>query len=128
MNFITAGRSLYLANDPAGPHLWFVLTDPDPKTAHVVLVRVVTARTHTDKTVVLPVGCHPFIKHESNVEYGAARLDPVGRLEAAIHAGHCRLDQDMSEALLTLVRGGLLASPRTIHAICDHCRPTFGPP
>jgi len=125
VNFISAGRSLYLTNDLAGPHLWFVLTDPDPKTAHIVIVRVVTTRSHTDKTVVLATGCHPFIKRESNVEYGAARIDPVHTLEGAIHAGHCKLDQDMSKSLLAIVRNGLLASPRTIHYVADYCRARF---
>lgn len=44
-----------------GTHLWFVPTDPDPVTTRVVIVALVTQRGHTERTVTLDVGDHPFI-------------------------------------------------------------------
>jgi len=127
VNLIGAGRTLYLKNDPAGPHLWFVLTDPDSVTDQVVIVRVVTARQYTDKTLVLAAGVHPFVKQDSNVEYGSAKFQPVTALNRAINTGKCKLDADMSPALLQDVRRGLLASARTVHFIADHCKRCFPP-
>lgn len=125
MEFFRAGRAFILAGAAVGPpHLWFVLTDPDP--SKVVAVRVVTARPHTDKTVVLGAGDHPFIRHESNVDYGSATFLVVSKLQSALEAGRCHPEPDMSPDLLERVRRGLLASPRTIHAIAEYCREVFG--
>ena len=45
-----------------GEHLVFVLTDPDPVTNLVVVVTLVSEKSHTDKTVCLGPGDHPFIR------------------------------------------------------------------
>jgi len=125
MELWRAGRAFTLTGHAAGPpHLWFVLTDPDP--SKVVAARVVTARPHTDKTVILAAGDHPFVRHDSSVDYGSATFLVVGKVQAAIKAGRCHLQPDMSAALLEQVRKGLLASPRTMHAVVTHCREVFG--
>ena len=90
MNLVGAGRAFILAGPPGitEAHLWLILTDPDPPPAgSVVAVMVVTTRPHTDKTVTLEAGEHSFVRHESNVDYGVARLFPTRRLEKAIRDG-----------------------------------------
>ncbi len=106
-------------------HLWFVLTDPDPATSKVVVAMVVTARGHTDKTVTLVSGDHPFIRHESNVDYGSARMVPHDLLEGLVESGDVKLQPEMTTTLLANVRSGLLTSARTIHYISGYCRPLF---
>jgi hypothetical protein len=126
VELVRAGRALLLAGAPVGaPHLWLVLTDPDPENGLVVMVMVVTSRPHTDKTVTLSPADHPFIHHESNVDFGSARFFPVSRLNAALKKGRCQLQADASARLLNTVRAGLLKSPRTIHAVADYCRTRF---
>lgn len=125
MELLRAGRAFTLTGHAAGPpHLWFVLTDPDP--SKVVAVRVVTTRPHTDKTVVLAPGDHLFIRHESSVDYGSATFLVVRKLESAFKTGRCHLQPDMSASLLGRVRQGLFASSRTTHAIVRYCREAFG--
>lgn len=125
MDLIRAGRAILLSGGRVPPHLWFILTDPEPNDGRVVAVMLVTARPHTDKTVVLVPGDHPFIRHESNVDYGAARFLPQGRLNDALASGRWHLQADMSATLLRRVREGLLTSQRVIHDIADHCRERF---
>jgi len=49
-----AGASFLISGGRVGkPHLWLVLTDPEPPTGKVVIAMVVTSRPHTDKTVTL---------------------------------------------------------------------------
>jgi hypothetical protein len=72
VNLIGAGRVLLVRDRRMGTHLWFVLSDPEPSTQLVVIVALVTERAHTEKTVRLNVGVHPFIKHRSSVDFGAA--------------------------------------------------------
>ncbi len=105
-----------------GTHLWFVLTDPDPKTGLVVLVMLVSVKPHTDKTVQLDVGDHPFVKHPSNVDYSTATFVPSSRLEQRIASGVIALDADLSAQVLEWIRRGLLSSSRTINAIGEYCR------
>ena len=127
MNVFAAGRAFTLFGHPVGPmHLWFLLTDPDPGTYRVVMVMVVSAQPHTDKTVVLGVGDHPWIRHESNVDFGSARFIPTSKLEAAQRGNRLILQAEMSDQLLSRVRNGLVLSSRTIHEVKDYCSKRFG--
>ena len=108
-----------------GPHLFLVLTDPDDETRLVVTAVVVTERGHTDKTCILDVGDHPFIRHRSSVDYGSAKFVPLSRLETHITSGVATQAEDIAPEVLGRVRAGLLQSSRTIHAIADYCRVTF---
>jgi hypothetical protein len=126
LEFIRAGASFLISGGRVGkPHLWLVLTDPEPPTGKVVIAMVVTSRPHTDKTVTLNPGDHQFIVRESNVAYGEAYFRTSDQLTSAIQAGRCELQPDMSDELLTRVREGLLESPFTIHAVADYCRERF---
>ncbi len=125
MEFFSAGRALLLTNQSAGAHLWFVLTDPDPKTRKLVMVMVVTARPFTDKTVRLTTGEHEFIRHESNVDFSSARPFPLSTLEAELKNGGLRIKEDMSPDLFKRVRQGLLDSSRTNHDVKDECLSQF---
>lgn len=128
MDYFCAGRAVLLTGGHFGPpHLWFILTDPDTETGQVVATMVVTNRQHTDKTVVLQAGEHPFIKHGSCVDYGGARLLKVSRLQAGLKTNQCRPEPDMSKELLARVRAGLLTSSRTVHWLTEYCKRHFSP-
>jgi hypothetical protein len=120
-----AGRALVLRDARMGTHLWFVLTDPDPDRNSIVLVMLVTVKTHTDRTLHLDVGDHPFVRHESAVDFGTAKYVPAVRLQDGLASGRATLAEDMSADLLTRVRAGLLASARTPNDVADYCRPLF---
>lgn len=117
-----AGRAIHWTEPAAGPHLWFMLSDVDPDTAQVVLVRLVTSRSYTDKTVTLSVGDHPFVKHASNIDCGSALLLRADKVDAMLKSGVATLDADMSTNLLATARAGLLSSSHTVHFIVDYCR------
>ena len=126
MELFSAGSAVILSGHPvAAPHLWLILTDPDPESDQIVAVMVVTTRPHTDKTVTLSVGEHPFVKHDSSLDYGGTKRFQIARLNAAVRGGRCELSQNLSPTLLAKVRAGLLASPRTPHHMIDYCRDRF---
>lgn len=125
MDFLRAGRALVIRERETKVHLWLVLTDPDPQTDKVVIVMVTTRRDHSDPTVILQPGDHPFIRHASSVEYGVAKLAPRSKLEAGMARGRATLHEDVKPALLGRVRSGLLASSRTSHELKDYCRVCF---
>jgi hypothetical protein len=122
MDLLRAGRSLYLSERPgAAPHLWLVLTDPHGNPPEVVLTMVRTRKRFTDDTVILNVGDHPFVKHESCVHYSDAQRFSVAAIMQRAAEGHCELRADMTSALLARVRQGLRDSPFTVYAIKDYC-------
>src|SRR5215469_3782445 len=71
----------------ATPHLWIVITQPDPLTHECAIVSVTTLRNSKDQTIILRVGDHPFIRHDSTIFYGDAMIVDARRLEAEIAAG-----------------------------------------
>jgi len=129
MELVRAGRALLLREThDAKPHLWFVLTDPDGEPPRIVAVMVRSARRFTDPTLVLTIGDHPFVRHESSVHYSSARWFAVQALQKAFHDGHCSVQADMSPTLLARVREGLMKSPFTVNAVREYCGERFGIP
>lgn len=124
---LRSGRALLVRDARMGTHLWFVLTDPDPRRDWLVLVMLVTVKEHTDRTLQLQAGDHPFIRHPSAVDFGTAKYAPAAKLEDALSSGRATLAEDMSAALLARVRAGLLASGRTPNDVADYCRALFNP-
>ena len=80
-----------------------------------------TTRRHTDGTLILDIGDHPFVKHESSVHYSSAQEFKVRAILREVSRGRCHLRESMSSNLLERVRRGLLDSPYTVHAIRDYC-------
>jgi hypothetical protein len=93
-------------------HLWVVLTPPDAQ-GQVLLVNFTTLRPHSDRTVEIEPGEHPFVAHATVAHYADARLTAAPAIEAAITSGHFRQHQDCSPALLDRLLAGALASAYT---------------
>jgi hypothetical protein len=114
-----AGRS-------AKPHLWFVLTDPDPETGKVVIVSLSTLREGKDQTVILRRGDHPFITHESVIVYWDAQCVCADELRQASRNGLVKPHEPCADWLLKHIQDGLLASPFTSPKMAAYCRRRWG--
>ena len=86
----------------ATPHLWIVVTQPDPQTHLCVIVSVTTLRNSKDQTIILRPGDHPFIRHDSAIFYGDAMIVDARRLDAEIAAGFALRRETCSQATLIL--------------------------
>lgn len=110
----------------ATPHLWIVITQPDPASHLCAIVSVTTLRNSKDQTVLLKVGDHPFIRHDSTIYYGDAMIVDALRLENEIAAGLAlRRDRCPAETL-KLVQQGVTASPFTRPKFLRFCRDRWG--
>jgi len=123
VSFIRAGRS-FTVPGPNQAHLWIVLTDPDPSDDKVVAVMVVSEKPHTDKTITLNVGDHPFFQRASNIDYGSAKHFPRVKLENQVN-GRGKLRQDVSPALLEKARAGIFRSSRCPNYIKEYFETRF---
>lgn len=104
---------------PTPPHLWIVLTEPDPHTFECVIVSVTTLRYGEDQTVILQRGDNSFIRHQSVVYYADAQIVNARRLEACVVAGAAQRHEECSADILKLVQDGVLASPFTPNKVHD---------
>ncbi len=106
----------------ATPHLWIVVTQPDPQTHLCAILSVTTLRNSKDQTVLLRPGDHPFIRHDSTIFYGDAMIVDALRLESEIAAGLALIKEKCSNVTLKLVQDGVAASPFTRPKILRFCR------
>jgi hypothetical protein len=88
----------------------------------VLLINFTTLRPHSDRTVEIQSGEHPFVAHATVAHYADARLTAAPAIEAAIASGLFRTHQDCSPALLDRLLAGALASPHTSAKIKRHLR------
>ena len=69
------------------PHLWFVITDPEPATHLCAVVSLTTLRGDKDQTVVLGPSDHPYISRPSVIHYIGALIVIETRLAALVAVG-----------------------------------------
>jgi len=120
---IQPGDTFLLPKSPnATEHLWIVLTGPHGTPPQAVMVNITTQRLHSDTTVVLDRGDHPFVRHPSVVNYADARMVAADALRNAVDSGSFRSHARCSEELLEKIRAGLLRSPYTPTRIKEHFR------
>jgi len=106
------------------PHLWIIVTEPDPFCA---IVSLSTLRYSKDQTVVLRKGEHPFIRHDTAVLYMYAEIANVAQLRTQISEG-CAVPHDPCNAgLLKLIQDGIFASDFTPRRIQIFCRAKLKP-
>ena len=103
-------------------HLWVLLTDRDAATDEVPVVNLTTQRPHSDTTVILNSGDHPFVQHATVVNFTVARLIKAGLLTAFAHTGAYLPQPPLSDAVLQRIQSGLLASLFTANKFKDYFR------
>ena len=94
-------------------HLWLLITNPHPQTHEAIMVNVTTLRPDSDKTMVLDVGDHPFIKKPSIIFYADARAVNVHLLDDALRRGTFRPHAPFAATLVARIQVGLTSSPFT---------------
>jgi hypothetical protein len=109
------------------PHLWIVVTDPN-QDREVVIVNITSYKAISDNTVVLKKGDHPFIVHDSTVEYMDARIVLVQRLEEAIRGAAAIRKQPCPPETLAKIQKGILKSPHAARKVVKFCSACWAKP
>jgi len=113
-------------NDLARKHLFIVLTDPCPSRGDVLLVNVPTIRRNHDPACRLFAGDHPFLKHDSFVEYAMARIELAQGIATAVATGRMIPRDDLDGAVFARVCNGLTTSRFTKPRVVAYYRARTG--
>ena len=85
-------------------HLWAVISDPSIDSQNVVIVLFVSWTKRYDQACVLRKGQHPFIKHDTCVQYPGAQVVTDSKLEEQLQTGKLRPKSPLSQELLEQIR------------------------
>jgi hypothetical protein len=91
--------------DPDGgnnPHLWIVLTTPEKGTGRCVIINLTTS-SHGTHSVTLRVGDHPFIRHDSDVNFGDSMFTTEQMIQGAVASGNAVPKDPMSPNILKTI-------------------------
>lgn len=92
------------------PHLWFIITNPDPDGMMVVANMTDFANNEGDTTCVLEIGDHPQIYKQSVIRYCDAQLVSNAKLEIALKNKLIAKSEPASSHLIERIRAGALKS------------------
>jgi hypothetical protein len=90
-------------------HLWIVVSLPTAE-GHVALVSFTTRRWNSDASCVVQAGEHPWVKHETVVEYEKARVFDLPTQQKVLANKMLRPQADVSRSLLQRIQLGALSS------------------
>lgn len=108
------------------PHLWVILWGPAGTAYASLAVMLTSLRSHSDRTCILDVGDHPFIRHPTSVSYRDVIRVTGERLSELAADGTARPRQPVSGAVLERIRRGFFASAHTQHAYVEMAEVQFG--
>jgi hypothetical protein len=100
---VTSGQT-FLPVDGADDHLWIVISDTTQDPDELVIVCLLSWRPYHDQACVLHAGEHPFIKHDTCVNYPGALFASREILEARVAEGKIKLKAPISADLLKKIR------------------------
>ena|SRR6266478_3788630 len=93
-------------------HLWVIISDPKADAETVLIVNLTSLDVRKESVCVLHVGEHPWIRHDTCVNYADAVITSVPKLLAAKDAGAIVLHDPVSDMLLRRIREGAMNSTR----------------
>jgi hypothetical protein len=103
---LKAGDAFLLQQQGASidSHFWFILSDPDQDADNVLIVNLTSWRPDKDQACVLGTNHHPYIQHDTCVNYGGAKVVSLAQLNTLKDSGLLVQQPPLTAGLLKLVR------------------------
>ena len=89
-----------------------MISDPAVDPEKILIVNFTTSRADSDKACILQAGEHPFVHHETCVNYAGAKVVSKANLELLVHKGLMVTHGSVSAAILKRIREGAANSTR----------------
>jgi hypothetical protein len=121
-----AGDSFYLLRGTGSqPHLWVLLWGPRGVADAFLAVHLTSVKPHSDRTVTLLPGDHPFVRHETVAEFRDVRRITSAALQGAIARREAFPREPVTPQVLERLREGVFRSPFTTNAMLEIARTEF---
>jgi len=91
-------------------HLWIVITPPHGDPPQVIIVNVTSLKANSDRTIILDVGDHPFIKHPTVIYYTDAKIVRVSEVEKIQQELRNSGNAPINARLLSKIQAGIESS------------------
>ncbi len=115
---MNVGDVLWIPDARSGAHCWVLILERlDGK--QFVGVMLVSLKPHSDKTVVLLPGEHPFVVRETSVDYGSATPMSAAKLAEWLASGRAQQRDAMPADVTARIKRGALESSRTPNHVKD---------
>lgn len=99
-------------------HLFIIVLETDDHLTIIIPIDTIRGPKF-DRQMILNIGCHEFITHDSYINYRRARIISTVDLENMISSGKAKIRASFTEKLLEKVRDGILKSDFTPMEIRD---------
>ncbi|MCC4634121.1 hypothetical protein [Xanthomonas dyei] len=116
-----AGNTLLIPSGKDGNHLFFCVLGPKILAGKncVLLVPLCTVRAGHDPSCYVGPGDHPFLRHDSFIDYRYLRVDLVEEIEKKLGSTYFGVSENASQQLLDRIQAGLKVSKRVKGFIKD---------
>ena len=111
-------RNVFLLPSGGKEHLHFVVTDPVGE--KVLIVGITSSVLEVEFT--LNRGDHPFIRHQSCINYRKAQIISTDVIKRCLNEGLWRRQRDAREAIIQKISEGVLKSSRSPERIRNFYR------
>ena len=103
-------------------HLWVILTEPQGAAEEVIVANLTDQDDHIDQTVMLNVGCHPFVVKPTVIAYGEAKIRAKKDLLMLVAKGLVIPRQPFTGKLIMDIQKGICASLHTKNKVKNFWR------
>ena len=101
---------------PSGPgdrsHLFIVINNPG-EDEEAVLACLSSIHARADRTCIVNPGDHPFVRHESYIDYRHCRTDSIPHLTTLLERRYVTRHEDASDELVERILDGARGSKQT---------------
>lgn len=89
-----------------------MISDPEIDPDAVLIVNLTSFREDKDQACILNSGDHPFVKHQTCVNYQDAKIVKTSDLEMLLHNGKIKPHASLKADVLARIRDGAMRSTR----------------
>ena len=113
------GWTLLIPSGPGdGRHLFIFINNPG-ENEDGVLACLSSMHAHADRTCIVNPGDHPFVRHESYIDYRHCRTDSIAHLTTLLEKGYVTRREDASDELVERILDGARRSEHTRRRILE---------
>jgi hypothetical protein len=93
-------------------HLWVIVSDPAMDPREVLTMNLTSYDSRKEAACILRAGDHPWIRHDTCVNYGDSRVTTLDKLRAARDANLLIIQAPLAVDILRRIREGAMKSTR----------------